>query len=188
MDFSSKKMGVIMLILGVFGLILLCMNLIATLIIRNEAKSGENAGMYMPRTDIIITDLKIVENTPSVEKSKNPSLLEKEQQKEFALKGVYLYQSEGTSSAHLDRQELSLEAPVTTSLRAWTTTPQVTLSICSKDRSMCNRSFVQRTSGQTIPVQFSLNEGQISVSFPNTEQLSNIAGIYEAEAIPVIFN
>ncbi len=188
MDVTSKKMGVTILILGIFGLILLSMNLIATLVIRNDAKSGENTDVYIPRTDIIINDLKIVENTPSIEKNKNPSLLEKEQQKEFLLKGSYLYESVGTSSAHLDRQQLNLDTLIPTSLRAWTTTPITSLGICSEDRSLCNRSFIQRTSGQTIPVQLSLREGQIFISFPTNDQSADVTGIYEAEAIPVIFN
>jgi hypothetical protein len=188
MDLSSKKMGAAILILGIFGIILLSMNLIATMILRNDAKSSENMALNMPRSDIIISDLKIIENTPSVEKNKNPSLLEKEQQKEFLLTGAYLYESSGTASAHLDRQELNLDTLTPTSLRAWTSRPEVSLGICKKDRSLCNRSFVQRISGQAIPVSFLLREGEIYVSFPTKDKPVNVTGLYEAEAIPVIFN
>ncbi len=188
MDLSSKKMGAAVLILGVFGIISLSMNLLAPLILRNDAIYRENTGMNMSRSDIVISDLKIVENTPSIEINKNPSLLEKGQLKEFLLTGAYLYESSGTASAHLDRQALNLDTLTPTSQRAWTSRPEVSVGICKKDRSACDRSFVQRISGQTIPVNFLLREGEIHVSFPTADKRINVTGLYEAESIPVIFN
>lgn len=181
-------MGAAVLILGVFGIILLSMNLIATLILRNDAMYGENMGMNMSRSDIVISDLKIIENTPSVGINKNPTLLEKGQLKEFLLTGAYLFESSGTASAHLDRQALNLDTLTPTSLRAWTSRPEVSVDICKKGRSTCNRSFVQRISGQTIQVSFLLGEGEMHVSFPAQDKRINVTGLYEAESIPVIFN
>ncbi|MEI6326980.1 MAG: hypothetical protein WCO78_02565 [Candidatus Roizmanbacteria bacterium] len=188
MDLSQKKIGVVMVILGIFGVILLCMNLVATVFMRKDAQSTLGTGMYMMRNDFIVTDLKIVENTPRVAQNKNPFLLEKEQQKEFLLKGVYLYDFGGTTSAHLDKQEERLETLAPIAIRAWSTNPAVTVGICAKDRSTCDRSYIQRISGQVIPVTFALRGGQVLIDFPSESKQTDITGLFEAEAVPVIFN
>ncbi len=189
MEFSQRKTTVAILTIGVFIVILLCMNLVATIYVRTERGTDSGVGAPMTRNDIIIDELKIVDSVPAASGKTHASLMDEKVRQEFLLNGTVLFGQEGSTDAHLDKQAVHLDSTTTSaSIRAWSSLPITNISICSKDRVTCERPFIQRTSGKVIPISLNLDAKEVWASIPSSHASNDLTGIYESEAIPVIFN